>query len=369
LSRRYRLPTPRLFAAVFAAVLLLAGCGGAAQPASPKPSPAANGTAGAIPAQGAANGAAKALTPVTLGVLKLNSSAPIFVGLDKGFFKEQGIDARVKWFTAAEPVAVAVASGSVQVGATGITAGLYNLVASGKKMLIVADKGREQKGYHLNAILVGPKSGITSIAGLKGHTVGVTQIGSTFHYILGNVLAKHGLKLSDIHVKPLGSLTNVSAALEGHQVDAVVTSEPFVDKAVKAGYAKVLAWVSDEMPYQVSAIFYSPAFAADHALAVRFMEAYLKSVRYYDGACLLKGATKATCLPVARIIGKYTGASPATVESALTYIDPNGALIPGDIARQIAWYERHGMVKGKLDAASIVDDSFRLDALRALGKA
>jgi NitT/TauT family transport system substrate-binding protein len=343
-----------------ALMLLMAGCGGApqaSQPAAPS-APAAPSSAPSQP---------PSLTPVTLGVLKLNSSAPIFVGLDKGYFRDAGIDPQVKWFTAAEPVAVAVASGDVQVGATGLTAGLYNLIGSGKKMLIVADKGREEKGYHLDAVLVRPDAGITRVEDLKGRSVGMTQVGSTFHYMLGNILARHGLALSDVHVKAFGSLNNVAAALQGRQVDAILISEPFVDKAVQAGYAKVLAWVSDEIPYQVAAIFYSPSFAAQHDLAVRFMQAYIRSVRAYYDACLKPGAGPATCDPVAAIVGKYTESQPSAVEQSLTYIDPSVQLIPGDIGRQIAWYKAQGMVTGNVDAAAVVDDGFRQEALRALG--
>ena len=91
---------------------------------------------------------------VEIGMLKLTSSAPLFIALEKGFFEEEGIDAKAKWFEAAQPISVATAGGDVAVGATGITASLYNMVASGEKLVIVADKGREQEGYSSTAVLV-----------------------------------------------------------------------------------------------------------------------------------------------------------------------------------------------------------------------
>lgn len=42
----------------------------------------------------------------------------------------------------------------VQVGATGITASLFNMVAGGQNLSIVADKGREQKGYSSSAVVM-----------------------------------------------------------------------------------------------------------------------------------------------------------------------------------------------------------------------
>src|SRR5690625_4614716 len=60
--------------------------------------------------------------PVKIGMLKLTSSAPLFIALEKGYFEEEGIDAEAEWFEAAQPISVATAGGDVEVGATGITA-------------------------------------------------------------------------------------------------------------------------------------------------------------------------------------------------------------------------------------------------------
>ena len=81
-------------------------------------------------------------------------SAPIFVGVEKGFFKEFGVEPELVYFQAAAPIATALAAGQLDVGATGLTAALYNIVLGGEKLWIVADKGREWPGYPLVAIVV-----------------------------------------------------------------------------------------------------------------------------------------------------------------------------------------------------------------------
>ena len=40
-----------------------------------------------------------------VGILKLTSSAPIFVGVEKGFFKEFGVEPELVYFQAAAPIA------------------------------------------------------------------------------------------------------------------------------------------------------------------------------------------------------------------------------------------------------------------------
>ncbi len=76
---------------------------------------------------------------VKVGIIKLTSSTPVFVGMEKGFFREAGVEPELIYFQAAQPVAVAIASGDIEVGATGLTAGLYNIVAGGERLWVVAD--------------------------------------------------------------------------------------------------------------------------------------------------------------------------------------------------------------------------------------
>ena len=50
---------------------------------------------------------AQAPAKVKLGVLKLTSSAVLFLGVEKGYFKEFGIEPELVYFQAAQPIAVA----------------------------------------------------------------------------------------------------------------------------------------------------------------------------------------------------------------------------------------------------------------------
>jgi NitT/TauT family transport system substrate-binding protein len=56
-----------------------------------------------------------------VGVLRLSSSAPVFIAQDKGYFREAGLDVELKFFDAAQPIAVATTSGDVDFGITAFT--------------------------------------------------------------------------------------------------------------------------------------------------------------------------------------------------------------------------------------------------------
>jgi NitT/TauT family transport system substrate-binding protein len=176
--------------------------------------------------------------------------------MDKGFFEVEGIKVDPVWFKAAQPIAVATASGDVEVGATGLTAGLYNSIAQGMKISIVADKGREWPGYKLTAIIVDTeqwKGGLRDLKDLKGKRVGITQIGSTFHYILGNLLEKRGMSLNEVKVVPLGSVASMRDTVISHQIESAFLVQPFVTAVELNQAANVLLWVGDHLPYQIAA--------------------------------------------------------------------------------------------------------------------
>lgn len=318
-------------------VLLMAGCGGNT-PKEPS----------------------KDSTKVSLGMLRLTSSAPLFIAMDKGFFKEEGIEIEPQWFDAAHPIAVATASSKVNVGATGITASLYNMAAKGQELAIVADKGREQKGYSSSALLVTTDSynnGITTIKDLKGKRIGITQKGSTFHYMLGRMLETQDMSLNDVEIIPLGKLSAVMAALESKQIDGCILNEPNITKVQKAGYGKLVTQVGDVIPYQTSAIFYSPEFVKNEDAAVRFMKAYNKACNYYYEAAVEKKDAKKLD-EVVSIVSKYVKAPVEDIKAGLPYIDKDGKLLAADIDTQIKWYTANEMIAGALDAKKVVNTSF-----------
>ena len=314
-------------------------------------------------------------TPVKVGVLKLTSSAPIFVGVEKGFFREQGIEPELVYFQAAAPIATALAAGQLDVGATGLTAALYNIVLGGEKLWIVADKGREWPGYPLVAIVVQKElwdAGVRSIRDLKGKRIGVTQLGSTFHYHIGNILEKDGLTLADVKIVPLQAMPATMEALRGKQVDAILVPQPFPGTAEAQGFGKILAWAGDLYPWQIATVFYSQKFAADRERAVAFMRGYVKASRYYFDAALVQKDGRIVpgvhYAEVVEITARYTGARPEIIRLGFPYQDRNGRLLVTDIERQMTWWVANGFMKKALPLGSIVDTSFVEEAVKTLDR-
>jgi NitT/TauT family transport system substrate-binding protein len=317
--------------------------------------------------------AAQAQDKVSIAALRFVSSAPVFIAMEKGYFKQQGLDVEFKFFDAAQPIAVAVAAGDADLGITGLTGGFFNLAGKGA-VKIIAAQSREEPGYDFVAYLASKKAweaGFRDPGKFPGKTIGITQTGSTFHYMLGMLAEKRGFKLTDVTLKPLQSIANVTAALKGEQVDGVLLPANNAYAAEKDGFGKIIGWVHQETPWQLGALFAgSRAIEQRRAVVEKFVAAYLKACADYADAFLQRDAAgkrvfgdKADAL--IPMIQKYVEPKPSAdqVRASASYIDPKGRLLVKNIHDQIAWYQAQGMVARDVDAAKVLDLSFVKDHL------
>ena len=315
----------------------------------------------------AASAPARAEEPLKakIGVLRLSSSAPVFIAQDKGYFRDAGLDIELKFFDAAQPIAVATTSGDVDFGITAFTAGLYNLAGKGT-LKVIGGMSREKAGYPLIGYFASNKAyeaGLKTPKDLAGKRVAVTQVGSSFHYSLGLLADKYGFKVSDVTIVPLQSLSNAAAALKGETVDAALLPVSTARKLMDDGGAKLLGWVGDETPWQLGAVFASPRTLANKALVTKLLTALERADREYhdvvlstvkDGNAAINDKTK----PILEIIAKYTNLSVEQVAGNCAYVDPDGKLDVKNVDNQIKWLQGQGFVDKGFDADTIIDKDF-----------
>ncbi|MFY9957713.1 ABC transporter substrate-binding protein [Bradyrhizobium sp.] len=311
----------------------------------------------------AAGGIARAddLLKAKIGVLRLSSSAPVFIAQDKGYFRDAGLDIELKFFDAAQPVAVATTSGDIDFGITAFTAGLYNLAGKGT-LKVIGGMSREKAGYPLIGYFASNNAyaaGLRTPVDLAGKRVAVTQIGSSFHYSLGLLADKYGFKLSDVKIVPMQSLSNAAAALKGETVDAALLPVSTARKLMDDGGAKLLGWVGDETPWQLGAVFAAPNTLTNKALVTKLLAALDRADREYydviladviDGKAPINDKTK----PLLEIIAKYTNLPVEQVVGNCAYIDPDGKLDVKNVDNQIKWLQGQGFVDKGFDADAVV---------------
>ncbi|TPQ33321.1 ABC transporter substrate-binding protein [Bradyrhizobium guangdongense] len=311
-----------------------------------------------------AAGSAQAADKVRIGLLKLSSAAPLYLAKDRGYFEQEGIDADFKFFDAAVPIAVAAVSGDIDVGFTGFTAAFYNLAGKGG-LKVIAGTAREAPGFQNTAYVASKRaydSGLKTLKDLPGHSVGLTQVGSTFHYSLGLIADKLKFDIGSVKIVPLQSLPNVAAAIKGGTLDAALTATTTISPVIASGDAFVLGFVGDETPWMLGCVVASSAaIEKNRKLIEKVLKVYQRGAEEYSRVLLKRDADGKFVRSdegdaILGIVSKYTEQKIETLRLGLAVVDP--ALDSADIARQIAWFKSQKMVDAEVDADKIIDKSF-----------
>jgi NitT/TauT family transport system substrate-binding protein len=303
---------------------------------------------------------------VKLGIVKTASTAGVFIAIEKGYFAAEGLSAELYYFDASEPIAVAVVSGAIDFGVTGLTGGMYSLAGQGA-LRIIAGQHHEAPGFHSQAYLASNhayEAGLKAPKDIAGHSFAITQIGSTTHYALGLLAEKYAFDLKAMRLQPLATISNMISATSGGQVDAMIATGTAALVPVRKGDAKLLGWVGDETPWQLGAVFTATATANNKRDTVeRFIRAWRKSTEAYHDAFTGAGEVRQdgpTAPEILAIIAKYTGQPPEQVNETISYYDREGALDVKDVLHQIAWYKSQNLLKGPIDGDALIDKRYAI---------
>jgi len=310
--------------------------------------------------------AAAASDPIRVGFISTSlASVAIVVADAKGFFAEQGLDAKLVRFEASQPIALAIGSGDADFGTTGLSEPFFVLGNQGTLKIIGGDTV-ERAGFHGLGFIASNQAyaaGLKSVAGLGGHSVGITQPGSPLEYSLSLVLDKYRIDWKTVRVMGLQSNSNVASAITGGQVDASIMSSANLYAVVNRGGAKQLGWLDEEVHgADVSGTVVATKFANERPETVhRFLAAFRKAAQAWDAAFVdAKGerADQPDAPQMIALAAKGLNQPPEVVRLGLTYVDPEARVRVGDLQRMLDWYEARGMQKFHIDAKSLIDARF-----------
>lgn len=313
---------------------------------------------------------ARAADVLRIGLLHTLSPAPLYIAMERGYFRDEGLDASFRFFEAAQPIAAAAVSGDIDVGITALTGGFFSLAGRGT-LKVIGGGLHEQKGYEGTAILVSRKAydaGLTSVARLGGHSFGITQFGSSFHYMIGRIAEREGFDLKSLTLRPLQQIGNMVAAVRTGQVDATMAIASMARPLEASGEARIIGWAGDFVPYQVTAVFASSRMLNERSeILQRFARAYQRGVAdYRDGFLRLDAAGKpvrdAKSAALVPLIQKYVYAGdpdgPRKISEGVGYYDEGARLDVQDVTAQLRWFIGQGLVKGQIEASEVIDTRF-----------
>ena len=243
----------------------------------------------------------------------------------------------------------------------------------GVRIRIVADKASSPPGYGATKILVrkdlADSGQFKSPKDFKGMKFAMNAPGVSNTATLNALLKSAGLLYSDVETVNLPFPDHV-AALKNKGVDASASVEPGPTIAIKNGFAVLVKSDDQIIPnHQIAVLLYSEKFANNADAAKRFMRAYIRAVRFYNGALKDGHMAGPNADDVISILTAATAVKDPAIYKAITPtgMNPDGRVNVQSLKDDLAFYTEQGLIKGNVNLDQLVDHSFVDAVLRELG--
>jgi ABC-type nitrate/sulfonate/bicarbonate transport system substrate-binding protein len=313
--------------------------------------------AGAAAAQTASHEPLSPPVGLKMGAVGALSDVGIFVALERGFFKDEGLDIELVSFTNGPQIIPALATGQTQVSGTTVSPSLFNALARGVDLKLVADKGQVSKGFGWAAIAVRSDLAgtITEFKDLKGRKIALPTKNVSLYTQLEKALEAGGLTVNDADLVEIG-FAEMMAAFANKAIDAAMLIEPFTTLVVERKVAVRWKGVEDYYPFkaQNGVIMYSEKFMRQRPDAARrWMIGYLRGVRAYRHAL----ATGEDLDTIYAIIAKHTDVKDRTLYPKMqpTDLAPDGRIEIRSLEWDQDWFIKLGLQRERADLTKLID--------------
>jgi NitT/TauT family transport system substrate-binding protein len=313
-------------------------------------------------------------TNLRVGIANASSDIGFFIAEQKGYFRAENLAVTLTPFNSAAKMIAPLGAGQLDIGGGSPSAALYNAVARGIDIKIVADKGSTPPGYGFQPLLVRrdlvDSGRYKTLKDLKGMKIAGSAPGSASTSTLNEALKKAGLKTSDVERLYLGFPQHV-AALQNKAVDAALTTEPSASRAVQSGAAVRI--MGDDVIYpnhQLAVVLYSGTFIKSNPDAARrFMRAYVRAIRDYNDSLKDGKIAGPNADEIIAILTKYANGEDTALYKTITPhgTNPDGKLNVASLKTDLQFYKDEGTVTGPVTVEQVVDTSFVDVAVKELG--
>jgi NitT/TauT family transport system substrate-binding protein len=220
------------------------------------------------------------LTPVKVGILPIADLAPLYHGIDEGYFEDEGLDVSTEIGQGGAALVPGVIQGDYQF-AFGNYVSLMLARQNGPKVQIVSNlvDGADDADRGTNGLLVKADSGLESLDDLAGKTFAVSTLNNIAEVTIRTTLREAGVDDSGIELVELAFPTMNDAVAKG-EVDVAWQAEPFVTLGESAGLVSLADPMFGTMPSMPLAGFFAsePWLADNPDVAEAFTRALTRSI-------------------------------------------------------------------------------------------
>jgi NitT/TauT family transport system substrate-binding protein len=260
-------------------VSILAACAASGSTRSPTASTDAQRAPSSAPLGAAATssiGGAEAEPPLLARLHVPHSSvsathAPIWVAIEKGYFRQRGLDIETSYIAGGATIAAALVSGQASMIISG-AAGPLLAAAQGADFVFLGTSG-ETLPFRLLA-----QPGLQSRDDLRGKSIAVAGRGSTLEAGALLMLQEWGWERNrEVRLVNVGSTPDVYQALLTGATEAAMVADPYASDAMRQGYNALADLLELATPYATSCLITTRAYLERERSIVRaFLEGFVE---------------------------------------------------------------------------------------------
>ncbi len=308
---------------------------------------------------------------IKLGGVASSGLGALYLSMEKGYFKEQGIDAENIDFQNIQEIIAPLGTGQLDVGVPSLSTPLLAAADRGIDLKVVAPTSVTAPKFENSWIMLRKdlkQSGqVKTASDLKGMTIAILSQGGFADQTVQLMLEQAGLQAGEVEVVVLPP-TNYITAFANKAIAAGFSVEPYTARILQEDLA--VKWMPASSFYggqaQIGVVVFGGAMLKDQDLARRWMVAYLKGTRDYMKAL----TTKQGWDDLVKAVSKYTPIKDSKTYELIEfpYVDPNGSLDKKSIDIQYKWWVGKGLYKGQKTFDMITDLSHAEYAAQRLGR-
>jgi NitT/TauT family transport system substrate-binding protein len=280
-------------------------------------------------------GFAAAQTSITIGVPPVPEFVLPMIAVEKGYFRDHGIDASIKIIPGGQSMPAALQSDSLQIAALS-TASLIQVTDSGLDLVVVAGGAIASVDDTNYGIVAGANSGIEKPEDFIGKKIGTPGLGSFFHIMAREWFRRKGVDWRKITFVE-STFPQLADLLKARTVDAVLSTTPFLQRAAVPGIGGKVFYIAADLPDRLPPFVYagSRAWASAHRdAAANFRLAMDEAIAFQQAD-----------LPAAlEIFGKYVKLPPEVLKT-LTINKLDTALTPQQVQLWVDMMEKQDMLR------------------------
>jgi ABC-type nitrate/sulfonate/bicarbonate transport system substrate-binding protein len=308
---------------------------------------------------------------VRVGTVPTVGSMGPFIGIERGYFAEEGLDVVVEMFQTGSEMVPAVGTGQLDVASGAVNAGIFNAIQRGIPLRLVATISSMTPGHGIIGLLVRKdlidSGAIRDYPDLRGRRIAIPARASVSEQVLDAALARGGLTPRDVDVTEI-PLPDMTVALANGAIDVAVQSEPPAAVSVDRGVAVRWRSADELVPDTITGIWvYSAQFADQRTEAARrFMVGLLRAQRNYVNA-FDRGIDREAIIQL--LIQNTSVKDRAFYDRmVLPAVSADGYVDAAVLQNDLAWYVQRGYVAPGLNAQALIDNQFVDYALARLGR-